>query len=78
MADRQPVVKKAYVGDGCYVEIERGMLKLTAATRTEHGEHVMNTIYLEPKVFYELARFFDRAKLQGYEPEPCPYCGRLP
>jgi hypothetical protein len=65
---------KTYLGDGVYVEVERGLLKLT----TENGRIETNAIYLEPAVFYQLAAYFDRAKMNGYEPEPCPYCGRLP
>jgi hypothetical protein len=54
-----------------YVEVEDGFLKLSL----EDGRHV---IYLDADMFYALARFFDRAKLDGYEPEACSFCGRLP
>ena len=37
---------KAYLGDGVFVEWDRGMVKLT----TENGICVTNTIYLEPAV----------------------------
>lgn len=37
---------KSYLGDGCYVEMEHGMVKLT----TENGICATNTIYLEPDV----------------------------
>lgn len=50
-------MKKVYLGDGVYVEIERGMLKLT----TEDGLQTTNTIYLEPAVFNALQRYVEAA-----------------
>jgi hypothetical protein len=38
---------KQYLGDSVYLELERGMLKLT----TENGYGPDNTIYLEPEVY---------------------------
>ena len=43
-------MKKAYLGDGVYVEVENGMLKLS----TSNGESDTNTIYLEREVFNNL------------------------
>ena len=54
-----------------YVEVEAGFLKLATADDRQ-------VIYLDADMFYALARFFDRAKLDGYEPEACSFCGRLP
>jgi hypothetical protein len=44
---------KAYLGDGVYVEIDRGMVKLT----TSDGISDTNTIYLEMEVVGELQRY---------------------
>ncbi len=49
---------KRYIGDGVYVVVERGMLKLT----TENGIEVLDTIYLEPEVMNELVRYYEEAK----------------
>jgi hypothetical protein len=43
---------KQYLGDGVYVAIEYGMVKLT----TEDGISVTNTIYMEPAVVEALER----------------------
>jgi hypothetical protein len=50
---------KQYLGDSVYVELERGMLKLT----TENGLGPNNTIYLEPEVYTALTRYVDRTAL---------------
>ncbi len=50
------VIDKAYIGDGVYVEIEDGMLKLT--TERENG---IETIYLEPAVFQALRDYYEAA-----------------
>ena len=39
-------VTKEYLGDGVYVDVENGSLKLT----TEDGISATNTIWLEPEV----------------------------
>jgi hypothetical protein len=44
------MIPKRYLGDAVYVEIERGMFKLT----TSDGMEDTNTIYLEPDVFAAL------------------------
>ena len=49
---------KDYLGDGVYVEIDRGMLKLTA----ENGIFSTDTIYLEPQVYEALIRYVERIK----------------
>lgn len=41
---------KQYLGDSVYLELERGMLKLT----TENGYGPDNIIYLEPEVYDNL------------------------
>lgn len=50
---------KAYLGDSVYVDIERGMLKLT----TENGFGPSNTIYLEIEVFNNLVAYVRRHRL---------------
>lgn len=44
---------KVYLGDSVYVDVERGMLKLT----TENGYGPSNTIYLEPEVYLALTDY---------------------
>lgn len=46
-------MKKEYIGDGVYVDVERGMIKLT----TENGIRVTNTIYLEHDVWRHLSDY---------------------
>lgn len=48
--------KKDYCGDGVYVEVEAGRLKVT----TDNGIEVTNEIYLEPETFAALRRYVDR------------------
>lgn len=47
---------KDYLGDGVYVEVEDGMLKVT----TEDGVETSNIIFFEPEVFQALVRFTKR------------------
>ena len=47
---------KTYLGDGVYVEIENGAIKLTV----EDGVSVSNTIFLELKVYAALVGFITR------------------
>ena len=53
------LIEKTYLGDGVYVEIERGMIKLTS----ENGYEVLNTIYLEPEVFNALTVYEQRVRM---------------
>lgn len=53
-------MKKEYIGDSVYVEIEDGMVKLT----TENGREPSNTIYLERAVYGALVEYM---KSLGYE-----------
>lgn len=46
-------MKKVYLGDSVYAEVEGGMIKLT----TENGYGPSNTIYLEPEVIHALNEF---------------------
>jgi hypothetical protein len=46
---------KRYLGDGVFVCVENGMLKLT----TEDGICSTNTIYLEPAVWHNLAGYVE-------------------
>ena len=48
---------KQYIGDSVYLELERGMLKLT----TDNGFGPDNTIYLEPEVYNNLVTFVQGA-----------------
>lgn len=50
--------EKAYLGDGVYVDIEDGMIKLT----TEDGYRATNTIYLEGGVYAALVRYLAALK----------------
>ena len=52
------MIPKAYLGDGVYACIERGMIKLTA----ENGIEATDTIYLEEEVFLALLAFDERAR----------------
>jgi len=47
---------KTYLGDGVYVDTERGMIKLTS----EDGIEATNTIYLEAEVFKALMKFVEK------------------
>lgn len=49
-------MSKEYLGDAVYVDIERGMLKLT----TEDGYRTTNEIYLEPEVYEALLRYVEQ------------------
>lgn len=51
---------KLYLGDGVYVDVERGMIKLT----TSDGVRDTNTIYLEVEVWGALERYV-RARLDA-------------
>lgn len=46
---------KRYLGDGCYVELDRGMVKLT----TSNGTEDTNTVYLEPEVLAQFLRWLE-------------------
>lgn len=71
-------MKKAYLGDSVYADIDNGMVKLT----TENGMGASNTIFLEPEVVEALQEFFEamaaehRAAIRGNR-DPhviCPAC----
>lgn len=49
---------KAYLGDGVYVDFDRGQIVLT----TEDGISTTNTIYLEPEVYERLVEVVDDFK----------------
>ena len=50
-------MKKIYLGDSVYCEVEYGMLRLT----TENGAGASNIIYLEPEVYEALVAYAARA-----------------
>lgn len=50
------MINKEYLGDGVYVCIEAGMIKLT----TEDGIQVTNIIYLEDFVYNALVKWFEQ------------------
>jgi Holliday junction resolvase len=56
---------KTYLGDGVFVDVERGMIKLT----TEGGIERQNTIYLETAVVEALLaylrQFYGAAAIDG-------------
>ncbi|HEV3340916.1 MAG TPA: hypothetical protein VG125_11185 [Pirellulales bacterium] len=57
-------MEKTYLGDGVYVEIERGMFKLT----TSDGISTTNVIYLEIEAYEALVRYA-RAAMKPTAPE---------
>ena len=57
-------MEKTYLGDGVYVEIERGMFKLT----TNDGISTTNVIYLEIEVYEALLKYV-RAAMKPAAPE---------
>lgn len=52
------MANKVYLGDGVYVEIEDGRIKLTA----ENGIVATDTIYLEVEVYQALIAFVERLR----------------
>lgn len=52
--------RKVYLGDGAYVEVENGMLRLSCDR--ENGTHV---IYLEPEIMQRLIEYYEAAKAQA-------------
>lgn len=54
-------MNKQYLGDGVYVDIEHGMIKLT----TENGIEATNTIYLEDSVLNNLLEYIGRSKQEA-------------
>jgi hypothetical protein len=44
---------KQYLGDSVYIELERGMIKLT----TDNGYGPNNTIFLEPAVYQNFVQY---------------------
>lgn len=53
--------QKQYLGDGVYVEMELGQIKLTTPEGGEFGEP--QEIYIEPEVLVDLVKY---AKQQGW------------
>ena len=60
---------KQYIGDGVYVEVERGMLKLTAH-RGSSGLVTPDTIYLEKPVFAALVDYAKAYEFECYQNRP--------
>lgn len=58
--------EKHYIGDGVYVAIERGMIRLTA----EDGVSVRDVIYLEPEVWRALKLYVEALEKQAQEQQP--------
>ena len=52
-------MNKTYLGDGVYVEADRGVVTLT----TENGVAITNTIILEPEVLDALLRWVEYNKV---------------
>ena len=55
--------KKEYLGDGVYAKYDGMGVWLTA----ENGYGVVNQIYIEDTIFYELKRYWERM-YEGKEP----------
>lgn len=60
-------MKKVYLGDSVYLDVENGMVKLT----TENGGEPSNTIFLEPAVVDALLNFVSAMRIR---PKECPAC----
>ena len=58
---KPPPGSKAYIGDGVYVALDRGMICLT----TENGYEATSTIYLEPEVWRALKAWVEALEKQG-------------
>jgi len=52
-------MSKQYIGDGVYVDVENGMIKLT----TENGIEENNTIYLEPEVLASFLNYVETLRV---------------
>lgn len=61
---------KRYLGDGVYVDYERGGLVLT----TEDGLRVTNTIFLEAEVLENLERYVSELVTPAAPPATGPTC----
>ena len=66
MAEREP----EYLGDGVYASFDGYHIWLR--TGAHEGEHVTNTIALEPGVFVALVRYRNRVSPQDDLPTPRP------
>lgn len=58
---------KQYIGDGVYVEVERGMLKLTT-TRSVGNRFALppDTIFLEKPVWRELQKYAHAMEIEAF------------
>ena len=54
---------KRYIGDGVYVDLERGMVKLT----TSDGVRDTNTIFLETSVVDQFLRWLEELRVPKQE-----------
>lgn len=54
-------MKKEYLGDGLYIEVEYFALKVTS----ENGIEVLNTIVMESREFKALQSYYNRAIEEG-------------
>ena len=65
--------RKAYLGDGCYVDFDGFALVLT----TENGITTTNRVVLEPEVYAALVQYVTRlrAKDEAVAVDRCPGCG---
>lgn len=61
-------MSKSYLGDGAYVDVYGGMLKLT----TEDGVSETNTIFLEPQVLKALLQYIKRSEFSLLLPRDNP------
>jgi hypothetical protein len=59
---------KRYLGDGVYVEVESGMVKLT----TSNGIADTNTIFFEPEVLAAFERWVADVRAVAAPPAPAP------
>lgn len=61
---------KDYLGDSVYVEIERGMVKLT--TNNGHDDDPRNVVYMEEAVLRSFLEWVERIRAATYDPNQDP------
>jgi hypothetical protein len=68
MGSRQGMTGKIHLGDGVFVEIDRGMVKLT----TEAGDEPINTIVMSSNVYFSLVDVMRQLRHHDHAPRRSP------